>query len=75
MERCCRQEQRGSALPLTHLRLPLCRWKKDEEEDAISLHDSAPAEFTKLAITANPVYKQEHGENEAAAVLLLIMIV
>lgn len=41
----------------------------------ISLCGSAHVECAALVITANPLYKQEHGEEETVAVFLLIIIV
>lgn len=43
-------------------------------KSSISLHDSAHIEFAELVITANPLYKQEHGEDETAAMFLLTII-
>ena len=40
-----------------------------------SLDDSAHVECAALVITANPLYKQEHAEEETVAVFLLIIIV
>lgn len=44
-------------------------------KNGISLSDSANVDCHELVITANPLYKQEHGEEETVAVFLLIIIV
>lgn len=48
--------------------------RRKRVKNSISLYDSAHIEFAELVITANPLYKQEHGEDETAAMFLLTII-
>lgn len=41
----------------------------------VSLHDSAHVDCAEFVLTADPLYKQEHGEEETPAVFLWITIV